>query len=266
MHRRSIVWFALNAVLFACPLAAHAAPETADEIDACVRNNMPSKSSIQTVQLRTTNRVGDTSESIATIHWMMFDDDLSKVLLRFERPLDMRGAGVLLIEQKERRPDTFLYLPEIGQVRRVSSSAASNSLFGTDFSYEDFNRLVGMSGTASKERGPDGELDGRSAWILNVRPAPADESAYERVVMTIDKETCVVLRTESWEPGNQLRKVLTADPAEIVQQGSLWIPRSLTMRDERDETHTDVLVEDIKIDAKIKRKMFSARELEAGGH
>lgn len=257
-----IAW---TAVLLAFPFAAWAAPETPEEIEACVRDNLPRKSSVQTIQLRTTNRVGDTAESIATLHWMMFEDDLSKALLRFERPLDMRGAGVLLIEKKERKPDTFLYLPEVGQVRRVSSSAAASTLFGTDFSYEDFNRLVGMSGASTNVREPDTAIDGREAWVLTMRPAPEDESAYERIVMTIDKETCVVLRTESWEPGDQLRKALTADTSKIVQQESFWIPRHLTMRDQRDETTTDVIVEEIEIDAKIKKKMFSARELESGG-
>jgi outer membrane lipoprotein-sorting protein len=219
---------------------------------------------VQTIQLRSTNRVGDTTESVASLQWMMFDDGLSKALLRFHRPLETRGSGVLLIEKKDRTPDTFLYLPEVGQVRRVSSSAASNSLFGTDFSYEDFNRLVGMAGTSASVREPDVELEGRAAWVITARPAPADESAYERIVMTVDQKTCVALRTESWEPGEQLRKVLTADPAEIIEQNSLWIPRRLTMRDQRDETQTDVIVEEVVVNASIKQKMFSARELEAG--
>lgn len=253
-----------SAVVFAFPLAAHAVPETAEAIEACVRDNLPRKSSVQTVQLQTTNRVGDSSESVATLHWMMFDDGLSKALLRFRRPMDMRGAGVLLIEKTDRTPDTFLYLPEVGQVRRVSSSAASNSLFGTDFSYEDFNRMLGMSVHASSTREGDSEIEGREAWVLSVRPAPEDESSYERIVMSVDKKTCVVLRTESWEPGDQLRKVLTADPKEIVEQDSLWVARRLKMRDERDETHTDIFVEEIEVNADIKQKMFSARELEAG--
>jgi hypothetical protein len=36
------------------------------------------------------------------------------------------------------------------------------------------------------------------------------------------------------------------------------------MQDVRDETKTDVIVEEIEVEAKIHRKMFSARELEAG--
>lgn len=261
MHRSQI---ALLAILLALPLTAGGATRSLEEIEECVRNNLPRTSSVQTVALRSTNRVGDVNESIATIHWMSFDDDLSKVLLRFTRPLEMRGAGLLLLEKKGRSPDTFLYLPEIGQVRRVSSSAAASSLFGTDFSYEDFNRLVGMSGEAAKELGDDTEIEGRGAHTITARPTPESGSAYERIVMAVDTETCVVLQTQSYEPGDQLRKVLLTDPAEIKQIGSLWVPHRLTMRDVRDETKTDVVVEEIEVEAKIHRKMFSARELEAG--
>jgi hypothetical protein len=58
--------------------------------------------------------------------------------------------------------------------------------------------------------------------------------------------------------------VLLTDPAEIKQIGSLWVPHRVTMQDVRDETKTDVIVEEIEVEAKIHRKMFSARELEAG--
>jgi hypothetical protein len=227
---------------------------------------MPKTSSVQTVVLRSTNRVGDTTQSGAKLHWKMFDDGLSKVLLRFSDPLDMRGAGVLLIEKENRRPDVFMYLPELNKTRRVSSSAASSSLFGTDFSYEDFERIVGMSADAAKERGGDEVIEGREVLVLIGRPDPEFGSAYERIVTFVDKQTCVPLRIESYEPGDQLRKVFTVDAAEIKHEGDLWVPYRQTMSDMRDETQTDIVVEKVEIDVKIHRKMFSARELEAGSH
>jgi hypothetical protein len=261
-HSRTV----LLVVLLVSPLAAIAALESADEIEQCLRANLPKQSSVQTVVLRSKNRVGDVAESRADIHWQLFDDGLAKVLLRFSHPLDMRGAGVLMIEKKERRPDTFMYLPELKSVRRVSSSAASSSLFGTDFSYEDFERLVGMSADAAKERGEDTTVSGRAAYVVNAQVDPTSGSTYERVVTAVDMETCVPLRTEFYEPGDALRKRLTADVAQIEQKGALWVPMQLTMRDLRDETQTDMVVEHIDVEAKIHRKMFSARELEAGSN
>ena len=49
--------------------------------------------------------------------------------------------GVLLLEKKDRMPDQFMYLPELRKVRRVTKRSVAGSMFGTDFSYEDFERF-----------------------------------------------------------------------------------------------------------------------------
>jgi hypothetical protein len=263
MHRQA--FFALGLLLLAPP--ASAAPlTTADEIGQCMHDNLPREHSTQTVMLRSFNRVGDVSQSNATIFWQQDEDGLSKLLLRFNEPLDTRDAGVLMLEKKGRSPDTFLYLPSTKMTRRVSSRAASSSLFGTDFSYEDFSRLVGMAADSARERGEDSEVSGRPVYVLNATPAPDSGSAYERVVSFIDHETCVPLRVDSYEVGGELRKRLNTDPAQVTREKSAWVPRHLVMEDLRDETRTEVAVEEIDTEAKIHRKIFSTRELEAGAH
>jgi len=245
---------------------AGASPSTVDEIDRCVRDNLPRRNSTQTVRLRSINRVGDATETTASIFWQQGEDGLSKVLLRFEKPLDMRGAGVLMLEKVGRLPDTFLYLPATRSVRRVSSRAASSSLFGTDFSYEDFQRLLGMAADAKKEREDDTEIAGRTAYVVTAWPGTESDSIYDRVVSTIDQATCVPLRVESFERGGELRKRLSIDVSMIAQQGDSWIPLHQTMEDLRDSTRTEVVVEAIDLDTEINRKVFSTRELESGAN
>jgi outer membrane lipoprotein-sorting protein len=263
MHRQAAL--ALLVLLLAPPATA-APPSTADEIEQCMRDNLPRENSTQTVALRSFNRVGDVAKSNATIFWQQGDDGLSKLLLRFNEPLDTRDAGVLMLEKTGRSPDTFLYLPSTKMVRRVSSRAASSSLFGTDFSYEDFSRLVGMAADSARLRGEDSEVSGRPVYVLSATPAPDAHSAYERVVSFVDHESCVPLRVESYEVGGALRKRLSADASKLTREASSWVPRRLTMEDLRDETRTEVVVEEIDTETKIHRKIFSARELEAGGH
>jgi hypothetical protein len=252
--------------LFVAPLTAVASLSTVDEINQCVRDNLPSKSSTQTVVLRSINRVGDVAESGATIFWQQDDAGLSKVLLRFSKPLEMRNSGVLMLEKEGRSPDTFLYLPATKMVRRVSSRAASSSLFGTDFSYEDFSRLVGMASDSAKERGEDSEIAGRPTYVVSATPRPESGSSYERVVSFVDQETCVPLRIESYEDGGRLRKRLSADISKLSREGSSWVSLHQTMEDLRDETRTEVVIEAIDTDAKIHRKMFSTHELEVGSN
>jgi hypothetical protein len=240
------------------------ASATAEEIEACVRANLPRESSVQTVVFRSTDRVGATTRSESKLYWKLFDDGLSKAVLRFEAPADMRGAGVLLIENRERRPDTFMYLPELRKVRRVSSRSASSTLFGTDFSFEDFERLMGMSADARRRRLADGEIGGRPVFVVVGEPGADAGSAYERVESLVDQETCVPLETKSYEPGGVLRKRLVADADRITREGEYWVPRLQVMQDLRDETETELHVENIEIDAGIHRKLFSERWLESG--
>jgi hypothetical protein len=245
---------------------AAAASASAEEIEDCVRANLPRDSSVQTLVFRSTDRLGATTGFESTLYWKRFEGGLSKVVLRFEAPPDMRGAGVLLIEKRGRRPDTFMYLPALRKVKRVSSRSASSSLFGTDFSYEDFERLIGMSADARRERLADVVVDGRILYVIEALPASDAGSAYERVATFVDPETCIPLETRSFEPGGQLRRRLVVDPDRITREGDRWVPRLQVMHDLRDETRTELHVEHIEMEADIHRRMFSERWLESGAH
>ena len=139
----------------------------------------------------------------------------------------------------------------------------SGSMFGTDFSYEDFERLQGVGGESETKRLPDEEIDGRHYYVL--REIPEDDDGYESITNWIDKETCVPHRTEFREEGDELRKVALIDPKKVTRQGDKWIPGEMVIRDLLNETFTRLDVEKIEIGGKIPRKMFSEREL-AKGH
>jgi hypothetical protein len=242
--------------------AAGAEPGTVEEIDACVRANRPADASVAALTFRARDRVGAATEKSATLSWKRFDDGLSRVVLRFHYPNDLRGSAVLLVEKGDAEPDMFMCLPALGKVRRVTTRMVSSSLFGTDFSYEDFQRLQGYSRSLASRRLGDTDFAGRPAWVVERRFAEDSGSAYERIVDTIDRETCVPLQTESFEVGGRLRKVLSSDPAKIERVDGLWVPRSLRMRDVLDETETELVVEKVEVDEPIPRKVFSRADLD----
>jgi len=253
------------AIAIAVPAAAEtAAPgddPTAEEIEACVRANLPSRSSIQTVAFRVHGRGDLTTESRVKIHWQMDEEQRSNVLLRFEQPPDMRDSALLLLE-KPGRNDMFMYLPELKRVRRVTGPALSGGMFGTDFTYSQFERLQGVARDVSVEREPDGEVDGRTTWVLS--HVPADDPEFVRVVSHVDPERCVPLRTEFFESGPRLRKVLVAEEPGLRQADGLWVPHHLVMKDVVQGTSTEFIVEEIELGAKIHRKMFTQSHLAKG--
>lgn len=220
--------------LWAQALGTDATPQS---VERCIRANLPRTTAVQDVEMVSQDRLGSERTIGAHILWKRFDDGYSRVLVRFTAPDDIAGAAFLLIET-ERRADMFLYLPELRKTRRITTQSLRGSLYGTDFSYEDFERLQGLAKGEPRRQLPDAEVDGRSAVVIEARPPPEEGSAYTRVVSWIDRETCIPLRTELYERGGRLRKRLVVDPGQVRREGGAWFPRELEMRDLRDETRT----------------------------
>ena len=238
---------------------------TAEDIQACVQENVPERTSEQHFEFTSVDRVGSERSSRAEVFGKRFEDGLRRVLLKFARPDDLRGSAFLMIEHSGGTgSDMFLYSPELRKVKRLSGTATASSLFGTDFSAEDFERLQGINRPGELRRLEDDEVDGRAAWRLETLPTKAAESAYTRIVTFVDQERCIALRTESYETGDRLRKVLTADPESIERFGDIWVPQKMVMRDERDQTHTRLEVDEVKLDDEIRDQVFSLSTLERG--
>ena len=248
------------AIVLVCGTFLRASAE-GDSLTDCALKNAPKKSSRQKVEFQSTDRMGHGRTIRATVSWKRFDDGNSRVMLRVHEPPDLDGAGVLLIEKSD-RDDMFIYLPELDKVRRVTTRMLSGSMFGSDFTYEDFMHLQGMSVEGRREELPGSTLDGVDVRVLAQYPAESAGSAYERIVSYWDRETCVPLRTEMYETGEKPRKVLTIDREALFRSQGAIIPRKVEMRDLRDDTSTRLSIEDIEIDIKISRKIFSTTGLQ----
>jgi hypothetical protein len=235
-----------------------------DEIADCVKANQPQLSAEQTVTMRTVDRTGSARVTNATIYWQKFGED-SKVLIRFSAPEDLRGSALLML-QKGERADMFMYLPELRKVRRVTKRSVSGSMFGTDFSYEDFERFQGLAADGEAKRLPDGEVEGRKVFVLEGRPSRGEESAYERIVSFVDQEHCLPIHTELYEKGERLRKVMVMPSEKITKEAESWVPRLVLVKDLVNKTQTELLVDEIELDKKLPRKLFSQGELVSGSH
>jgi hypothetical protein len=228
---------------------------------ACVRNNLPTETAIQSLEFRSQDRSGGGREIHSQMHWRRFEDGLSKVLLRVSSPADLKGSGVLLIE-KTKHADMFVYLPDLERVRRVTSRMLSGSMFGSDFTYEDFSQLHGMAIAGRSERLEDTALEGVPVHVVAHYPAEDSGSAYARVTTYIESKRCVPLKQEMFDDGDRLRKVMTADRASIYEGNGVRLPLKLLMQDLRDESQTELLVTEIEVGVEIRKNTFSVTTLE----
>ncbi len=274
MIRLNWRWFRSSFALFAGVGLAFAAGESravdavpgdnaagAEAVRECVQKNFPVDSSIQRVQFRPTDRLGQARTIQGKLWWKRGEDGNSKALIKIFEPADLKGAGLLLIE-KDSRTDMFVYLPDLRKVKRVTSHMMAGSLFGSDFTYEDFTRIQGMAVGGRSEKLDDATLDDVAVDVVAHYPAEDVGSAYQRVVSYVEKERCIPLKSEMWESDTRLRKVLTADRDSVHEEKGVRIPLKLRMEDKKDQTATDLLIEDIELGADVSNRLFTSSSLE----
>ena len=230
-------------------------------VATCIESNIPRTSSEQVIEFTTVDRIGGQRVSRAKIIAKRFEDGKRRLLLRFTKPIEMRGSALLIIETERGANDMFLYSPELRKVKRVTSDSSGGSLFGTDFTYEDFERWQLLNKPGRRARLPDATVAERAVYVMETLPDTGAGSSYEKVISYIDRDTCVVLKTESFENGKRLRKVLTASPASVIEQSGIHVASEIRMEDVRDETHTDVIVEDLEVDHEISDSEFTISRL-----
>ena len=254
-----------SAALLLAPALAYAqAPSgTLAEAQACASKNLPSR----TLEMRATftkvDRVGGERVSRAKVIGKKLGDGLQRAVLRFDRPVDVRGTAMLMIENANGPSDFYVYSPDERRVRRIQGKS-SGGLFGTDFSYDDFENWRGFSKRSQAELLPEAVEVGRAVYVIAGTPPKDEASSYERIVTYVDRESCVVLRIDSYEPGPKLRKVLRADPASVDKTGDIAIAKSLELEDVLDGTRTRVVIDAIRLDVDLPDRLFRQTDLASG--
>ena len=240
------------------------APTSLRPVQTCLERNLPGRSSRQSVRFRRIDRLGAARVSQAEILWRRFGEEGAefRARVRFRAPVELRGTSVLMVRSA---PDAevLVWLPELAEVRRLRGTRLGDTIFGTDFSFEDLERVVMGHSRGEARRRPDATLEGRDAWVLETRPEPGSDSSYRRMVSYVDQRTCVPVRVELYEPADRLRKLMKVPVPRIERRGSRWVPTLVLMRDLVEETHTELIVDSVAVDVELSKALFSEEALPA---
>jgi len=247
-------------VLFVFPTLQATASSVDPEVEACIRENTAKTTAIQKIELRSTDRIGSEKILVADIYLKRFANESSGLIAYFKEPEDLRGTRLLVIE-KTPVNEMYLYMPALFKIRRITSKRISSSMYGSDFSYEDLERLYGMLSSEPTEQQADGLIDGQGVYVLVSRPSEGSGSKYESVVSYFDKNTCVVRKVEFFEAGSRLRKVLLVDADKVRSVGDIKIPHEYLMNDIRDKTETRMTIRELRLDEPIPDTIFDPTRL-----
>ncbi len=225
-----------------------AAPAT--DFDTCTSPRPPEPDSIQTIQLTRRDASGRSAVTSANLYGERSRSGAIRLLVRPTRPEDLRGT-FLSFTLRDDETVIFFGSPELPAPKRIRGAEAFGALFGSDFSYADLASLQGLAQPMAKTRLPDTRVAGRDVWVVELVPVNAASSPYARVVASVDRISCVPLRSEMYEAGGKLRKVQTIDPADVVHSrpADRWLPQRIAIEDRRDGTTTtlDLISADFEV-------------------
>ena len=259
MNPRMPPWVALLALML-----THSGKSAAAGIDpaveSCIRKNAPQATTIQDIRLTSQGPMFEEKVLTARVYWKQLADGNSNLLAVFDEPEDISGSRLLFLEKKPEN-EIYLYMPALLKVRRITSGRISSSMYGMDFSYEDFQWLYNMLSTASSQQRPEGVLDGQPVYVLAVVPLETSGSRYEEVVSYFDKKSCVIRKVEFYGSDRKLTKVLTADPAAVKRVDGILVPHIFRMQDLKKDSETDLAVTRVDIDPPISDTVFDPAQL-----
>jgi len=255
--------------LFLISSAAFSPPLYSAEEDAalkrCAMRNLPTRSTSESFRMESVDRTGGRRTLAGKFFWKSLAKETSGTRVLIQEPPSLRGSSYLLLESEPSHLDMFVYLSELGSVRRITPHAAGGSFLGTDFSYEDLRHLRRIVRETSSERLADTTLEGRRVYVAQLSLALGAGSTYERIVAFLDQEACVPLTLAVYEKGARLRKVLEVDPKSLRRQGNFWTAGALVLRDLRDETLTYLWIDAMEIDPDLSDRLFTQSNLKSQG-
>jgi len=233
--------------------------QDAAEIIGKARNRIEADTTSTRSKMTVTSKNGSTTERVID-QYSKDGPNGDRLVIVFQKPAGVAGTRFLTMDAKGGGTDTWIYLPNLGKVRRIAGSEGSSSFMGTDMSYDDIsslNRDVGLDTYTLQGRE---KLDGRECYV--VQGIPKDSSyQYSKMVSWVDVSNYCLYRIELYRKGTLVKRLEMSDYQD--KQGRLT-PMRTKMSTLTEGTSTLIDTEIVKYDDPIPEGVFSTRYLETG--
>lgn len=214
------------------------------------------------VRMQIVNRSGKVKERKLSIYSFSMPDGLSKGLIKFTGPADIRNVGLLTWEQpKDKDDDQWLYIPAARRVKRIASGGKKNAFMGTDLAFEDLRpeNLEAHNYKLLK----DENVDGHDCYSIEAIPSTGKEkkeSGYGKRVFWIRKDILVTIKTEFYDKKERLIKVGTSKGI-VPLSGDIYRINHSETETVRRKTKTVMFTESRDLEPDFDESFFSQQNL-----
>jgi outer membrane lipoprotein-sorting protein len=253
---------ALAAAALAAMLAAPGAAQTGLDIMKEQSRRHQAKSEEARVKVTMIGPTGKEQEREIQIVSSTDAAGLSKVLIKFLAPANIRNTGLLTWEQPaDKEDDQWLYLPAAKKANRIASSSKKGAFMNTDLAYEDLRPEDLEAHAYNMLREED--LGGQKCWVIEALPSTDKEkveSGYAKRVFWVRKDLYVTVQTEFYNKSDKLIKRQTfSDLVKI--EGEMWRAKTMRMDTLDRKTATSLTTVEDKVNQKVDENLLTQQGL-----
>ncbi len=191
--------------------------------------------------------------------------DVKKSVIVFAKPKDVAGVSYLSHDYPDKADgtkqdsDSWLYMPAMKKVRRISGSGKDDDFMGTDFTYADMGDR-GLTKDTFTLLGED-TVDGMDCWMVESVAKDKKEKTQRRVIWYC-KENYKIVKGEYYDKQNTLSRVLSC--SDIRKIDGIWTVGKMFMRNVKTEHSTVLEMRNIRYNMEVDDNMFTVSAIEKG--
>jgi hypothetical protein len=165
---------------------------------------------------------------------------------------------ILTIEAQGRGHDSFVYLPSLAKVRRVSTAQRADAFLGSDITYEDLER----------RRVAEYELishhvihhAGESAYAIAA--TRKQHGGRDRVEFVIAASDAAILETRHFRGRDTPHRIVSMPREYMVEQSGHVLPTRIEVNNASRDTRTEVVFQNLVVNPEIDPRIFSIATLD----
>jgi outer membrane lipoprotein-sorting protein len=185
----------------------------------------------------------------------------ARSVIVFQQPASVAGSRFLTMENKNAPDDRWIFMPNLGRVRRIASSEGSGSFMGTDFSYDDISSTSRNADLDTHTILREENIGITACYVI--QSAPKDSAyQYSKMVQWIAKDTSIIMKIELYDKKNTLIKTVEMSGIKTIQDRPTVTVTKMTTH--AAGTSTTITNEIVKYNDPIPEGVFTTAYLETG--
>lgn len=188
--------------------------------------------------------------------------DVSKTLMKFIEPADVRGTTLLVFDYEKKDDDMWIYMPALRKVRRIVSSEKGKNFMGSEFTNADMSKPT-LDDFNYKLLGEE-TVDGKACWKVESackNEDLEDDYGFSKRVSYIEKDNYLTHKVEYYDLDGELLRVEIISDYKKQSNGE-YFAFYMEMKNVQNNRRSIMTVDKFQLGSNLSEAQFSPSMLD----